>query len=104
MNGLAKILLALGTMLALTSLGGLAIIGAPFLMPALWWAASCSGTWPRAGFTFFAGLVMTEVGWFLTYSATGEDQPYIILGPALGFVLTIAVFLLTMGPRPRRPA
>lgn len=44
---------------------------------------------------------MTEVGWFIAYETVGEQQPWIALVPALGFVATIAGFALTLGRKPR---
>lgn len=97
----ARLAIALGTMFALTSVGGVAIVGAPFLVPALWWASLSARPWVRAGLTFLAGLVMAEVGWFLVYATMGEEQPYIVLGPALGFIATIVAFTITTRTCPR---
>jgi hypothetical protein len=97
----AKIGIGLVTALLLTGMGE-AIFSAPALVPALWWAARSSNVWARAVLTFLAALVMTEVGWFLAYSASGEDQPLIILAPALGFAVT--VFAFTFVPRATKTA
>lgn len=98
----AKIGVTFTTLFLLTSVGGAAIMTSPALVPALWWAAHSSGRWARAGLSFLAALLMAEVGWFVAYSAAGEDQPYIALGPSLAFVGTIAAFWLTLGPRTGR--
>lgn len=49
---IAGLVIALGTMFALTSVGGVTIVGAPLLVPALWWSARSSGIWGRAAITF----------------------------------------------------
>jgi hypothetical protein len=96
-----KFVVAGGAIFLLLSMGG-AIFGAPALIPALWIAGRSSGRWGAAGFTFLAALVMTEVGWAITYLTVREDQPWITLGPALGLAGTIVVFSMTLG-RSRKP-
>src|SRR5688572_33249426 len=73
----AKRLIVAVTLLLLTSHGG-AMIAAPFLVPALWWAHRSSGRLARAGLALLAGLVMAEVGWLVAYSISGERQPFIL--------------------------
>src|SRR5437867_9453057 len=94
-----KIAITVVTMVLLTGMGGEAIVAAPALVPALWWAARSSGAWARPGLTVLAALVMTEVGWFLAYTAGGEARPSIVLGPALGAALTITIFFFTLRSR-----
>jgi hypothetical protein len=100
----ARIVIAVATMVLLTGMGGEAIVAAPILVPALWWAARSSGRWAAAGFTFLAALVMAEVGWFVVYTSAGEAQLWITIGPALAAVATISVFVAAY-PRgtPRPP-
>ena len=90
----ARAAIALVTMLALTS-QGLAIVGAPLLLPALWLTSLRAHTWVRAGLVVLAALVMLEVGWFIIYSTFGEKQPYIVVGPAVGVAATVATFALS---------
>jgi hypothetical protein len=98
---LAKALIAGGTILLLMSWGG-AIVGAPALVPALWWANRSSTRWGAVGFTFLAALVMTEAGWAVVYSTIGEEQPWIVLGPVVGVVATVLFFSTNRrGPHPR---
>ena len=47
-----------------------------------------------------AALVMTEVGWLVAYVIADESQPWIIVGPSLGFVATVVLF--TLGRRRTR--
>src|SRR6266540_4505261 len=86
-----KFVVASGTLFLLMSMGG-AIIGAPALVPALWWAGRRSRRLGAAGFTLLAAIVMTEVGWAIAYTAVGESRPWITLGPVLGFTATVVVF------------
>jgi hypothetical protein len=95
---IAKALIGGVTILFLMGMGE-AIIAAPALVPALWWATRSSAGVARAGFTLLAGLVVTEVGWLVAYITAGESQPWIILGPSLGFVVTVVLF--TLGARRR---
>jgi hypothetical protein len=92
MELIVKLLVASVTTLLLMSMGG-QFYAAPILIPALWWAARSSKKWAAAGFTFLAALLMSEVGWVIAYVTVGEEQPWIALAPALGFVVTIALFI-----------
>ena len=72
--------LAVAALVALSSVGGAAIIGAPVLLPALWLAAVRSRGWARRGFVVLAALVVVEVAWAASYvvdleSVTGAGSP-----------------------------
>jgi hypothetical protein len=96
---IVKTLIAGGTIFLLLGMGE-AIMGAPALVPALWWATRSSRRVGAIGFTFLAAVVMTEVGWLFAYVVAGESQPWIILGPSAGFVGTVVLF--TLGGRHAR--
>jgi hypothetical protein len=91
---LGKFLLAGLTVLMLMGMGE-QFFAAPVLFPALWWASRSSGTWGAALFVFLAALLMAEIGWVVAYLIIREQQPWIVLGPVLGFSATIAFFIVT---------
>lgn len=94
LKSVAKLLLAALAVLLLMSMGA-QFYAAPVLLPALWFAARSSKGWAAAGFTFAAALLMTEIGWLIAYLIVREQQPWIIVGPVLGFSSTIAFFRMT---------
>jgi hypothetical protein len=90
----ARFVIAGGTMFLLMGWGE-AIVAAPFLLPALWWAYRSSRRWHRAGFALLAGLVMAEVGGLPAYLMTRESSALVYVGPSLGFAGTIALLVLS---------
>jgi hypothetical protein len=82
------------TLLGLADPGGAQFYAAPILVPALLWATVSSRTWAACVFTFLAALLMSEVGWLVAFTTTGESQPLYSLWPALGFASTVIVFVV----------
>lgn len=89
--------LAAATVVALLSIGGAAVFGAPLLLPALWVAVRRSAGWARRGFIILASLVAAEVAWAAVYVTGGEDGPFIWFAPVAAALL-VGVGLAESGP------
>jgi hypothetical protein len=87
------VLLALATLLLLSSIGGAMAYGWPFLVPLHWYAARRSGPWMKGIWTAFAAFSSAEAVFIYLYMVTGSDAWIIplILGP----FATIVVFVAT---------
>lgn len=97
---LVKVLLFIISVPILMSMGA-QFYAAPVLLPAFWWAAKSSNSWGFALFTFLAAWLMALLGWVAAYLTVREAQPWIVVGPVLGFLGTITMFSLA-GRRVRR--
>jgi hypothetical protein len=91
--------LLLATLIALISVGGLALWLAPILIPLQWMAARRSGRWTRVSWTLLAGATAAEAAWLLTYTSFGEADLQLWLFPSLVFVVAISAVWATASPR-----
>ncbi len=90
----ARVLLAAATLVTLMSVGGLALVLGPVLVPAHWWAAKRSRTAERVLWLLFAAATVAEAVWVATYLTAGESEPQIWLLPLTAFFVTIAMSAL----------
>ena len=93
-NIVLKSLLAGITLLLLSSVGGLALVAAPVLLPLHFLAARSSRvTFIKVLWALLGAATAAEATWMLTYLAIAESQPWIWLLPSIAVVVAGAVIL-----------
>jgi hypothetical protein len=88
-------LLAVSTLVLLSSVGGAGAIAAPLLLPLHFLAARSSHvTAIKVLWALLGAATAAEAIWVVTYSALDESQPFIWLFPSLAAIVAGAVILL----------
>jgi hypothetical protein len=95
---LAKFLLVIATLLALSSFGGMMMFAAPILIPLHWLAAKkTSSGWARGGWIFFGVVSFWEAMWM--YSYLGYGNGIALLVSLAAAMLGTMFFVATTEPR-----
>lgn len=98
--GVLQVVLGTVTPLALISIGGLGIYGAPILLPLLWITANASRGAGRWYFTALAALVAVETAWAISWSLAPTLQlPVPIIAAAATAVLFVKTSRLALSIR-----
>lgn len=97
----AKVVLSAGTLLCLSSMGGLFLL-TPLLLPWLWWAARRSRLAGRIWFGILGAAGMGLTAWAGVYTAVGEAEPVIWAVPLSVMAAVLAVFVRAR-PAPTAP-
>jgi hypothetical protein len=105
---LLKVVLAVATLILLSSIGGAMGVAAPLVLPLLWLATRDSRTPGALLWIFLAIATIGEATWIYTYLVVGEKEPFIWLIPlggmtATGVVFTMEALRRTPGPGPAEP-
>jgi hypothetical protein len=91
-NIVGRASLAVVSLVALASVGGVGAIAAPILLPLHWFAARRAGKGEHWLWCVFAGATAAEAGWAITYLAVKETGPLIWLVPLVAFTATGGAF------------